>query len=65
MSGTVKWFNAKKGYGFISGNDGKEYFVHYTAINSDGYRRLNADQKVTFDLENGRNGIQAANVAAC
>ncbi len=62
MSGKVKWFNVRKGYGFISANDGKEYFVHYSAIQSDGFRKLRQDQEVNFDLEDGKNGVQATNV---
>ena len=50
-NGTVKWFNAEKGYGFISQESGDDVFVHFSAINSDGYKTLNEGQKVTFDVE--------------
>ena len=49
--GTVKWFNGQKGYGFISDEEGKDVFVHFSAINADGYKTLNEGQKVTFDVE--------------
>lgn len=64
MKGTVKWFNRKKGYGFIIGEDGNEYFVHYSKIVGDGYKVLDDDQDVTFEVaeENGRK--QAVNVVA-
>jgi CspA family cold shock protein len=60
MKGTVKWFNHKKGYGFISGEDSKEYFVHFTAIPKG--IRLNDDDKVSFDAVETERGIQAQNV---
>ncbi len=60
--GTVKWFNAEKGYGFISVDGGKDVFVHYTSINMDGYRTLQEGQRVQFDIVDGRKGPQAANV---
>ncbi|MDQ7801561.1 MAG: cold-shock protein [Armatimonadota bacterium] len=60
--GTVKWFNAEKGYGFISVDGGKDVFVHYTAISMDGYRTLQEGQRVQFDIVDGRKGPQAANV---
>jgi len=60
--GTVKWFNAEKGYGFISVEGGKDVFVHYSAINMDGYRTLQEGQRVQFDIVDGRKGPQAANV---
>ena len=62
ISGTVKWFNGNKGYGFISRKDGPDVFVHYTAIMSDGYRNLAEGQMVEFTVENGPKGLQAANV---
>ena len=49
--GTVKWFNAEKGYGFITGEDGNDVFVHFSAIVSDGFKTLNENQNVTFDVE--------------
>lgn len=62
ITGTVKWFNGNKGYGFISREDGPDVFVHYTAIMSEGYRNLNEGQMVEFTVENGPKGLQAANV---
>ena len=62
FTGTVKWFNAAKGYGFIGREDGEDVFVHFSAIDMDGYRRLLQDQKVEFDIETGPKGLQAANV---
>jgi CspA family cold shock protein len=60
--GTVKWFNATKGYGFIGRDDGEDVFVHFSAITMDGYRSLKQDQKVEFEIEQGPKGLQAANV---
>ena len=61
--GTVKWFNADKGYGFITPDDGDgDVFVHHSAIQASGYRSLDEGQKVTFDPEQGQKGPQAANV---
>ncbi len=60
--GTVKWFNGTKGYGFITGEDGKDYFVHFSAINVDGFKTLDEGQSVTFTIENGQKGPQASNV---
>jgi cold shock protein len=62
--GTVKWFNAAKGYGFIGREEGDDVFVHFSAIQSDGYRRLEKDQQVEFSIEDGPKGLQAANVIA-
>jgi CspA family cold shock protein len=62
MQGTVKWFNSEKGYGFIRVDDGNDVFVHYTAINGDGYRALEEGQQVEFDIVEGQRGPQAANV---
>jgi CspA family cold shock protein len=60
--GTVKWFNADKGYGFIASDGGEDVFVHFTAIQATGYRSLSEGQVVEFDVEQGRKGAQAANV---
>jgi len=63
MQGKVKWFNAEKGYGFIEREDGPDVFVHYTAIQSEGFRTLNQGDLVEFDIVEGPKGLQAANVA--
>jgi len=61
--GTVKWFNAAKGYGFIGRDDGeKDIFVHFSSIQMEGYRRLQEGQKVEFSIEDGAKGQQASNV---
>ena len=60
--GTVKWFNESKGYGFITANEGKDVFVHYSAILGDGFKTLAEGQKVSFEIVNGEKGPQAANV---
>ncbi len=62
IQGTVNWFNAVKGFGFIGREDGDDVFVHYTAINMDGYRKLEEGQRVEFSIEDGPKGPQAANV---
>ena len=62
MKGTVKWFNAEKGYGFITGEDGKDVFVHLSAIQGEGFKSLEEGQSVTFDVQQGARGPQAANV---
>ena len=61
-TGKVKWFNAEKGYGFITTDEGTDIFVHYTAIKSEGFRTLEEDQKVSFDITQSDRGPQAANV---
>ncbi len=61
--GKVKWFNNSKGYGFITQEGGEDVFVHYSAIQQEGYRRLNAGEEVQFDLVNGDKVLQAANVS--
>jgi CspA family cold shock protein len=60
--GTVKWFNAEKGYGFITGEDGKDVFVHFSAIQGEGFKTLDEGQSVTYDLTEGQRGMQASNV---
>jgi cold shock protein len=60
--GTVKWFNADKGYGFIQPESGEDVFVHFSAIQTSGYRTLNEGQSVEFDVAQGPKGPQAANV---
>lgn len=62
VQGTVKWFNAVKGYGFIGREDGDDVFVHYSAIEMDGYRKLLEGQQVEFTIEDGPKGLQAAEV---
>lgn len=60
--GKVKWFNAAKGYGFIEREDGDDVFVHFSAINAEGYKTLEEGQAVSFDIVEGARGPQAANV---
>lgn len=60
--GTVKWFNEAKGYGFIEQEGGKDIFVHYTSIQSEGFRSLNEGERVIFDIAEGQKGQMAANV---
>ncbi|WP_426347925.1 cold-shock protein [Alloiococcus sp. CFN-8] len=62
--GTVKWFNAEKGFGFIEVEGGKDIFVHYSAISGEGFKSLQEGQKVQFDIVEGQRGEQAANVVA-
>lgn len=62
--GTVKWFNNTKGYGFIERESGEDVFVHFSAIQIDGYRTLNEGQQVEFSVEQGPKGLQAVNVIA-
>jgi len=61
-NGTVKWFNAEKGYGFIQVEGGNDVFVHYSAINEEGFKTLEEGQSVTFEIVEGDRGPQAANV---
>jgi len=61
-NGTVKWFNAEKGYGFISQSGGGDVFVHQSAIQMQGYRTLEEGQEVEFEVQEGHKGLQAANV---
>ncbi|MFD1205542.1 MULTISPECIES: cold-shock protein [Sporosarcina] len=60
--GKVKWFNAEKGYGFIEREDGDDVFVHFSAIQGDGFKTLEEGQDVTFEIEQGQRGLQATNV---
>ena len=62
MKGTVKWFKEKKGYGFITGEDGKDVFVHFSAIQGEGFKTLDEGQAVEYDLTEGQRGMQASNV---
>ena len=62
MNGKVKWFNAEKGYGFITGEDGQDVFVHFSAIQAEGFKSLDEGQEVSFDVQDGARGPQAANV---
>ena len=61
-NGTVKWFIATKGFGFISSEDGQDLFAHFSAIQSDGFKSLDEGQKVEFDVEEGQRGLQAVNI---
>lgn len=62
MTGTVKWFNSEKGYGFITDEEGQDIFVHYSVINSEGFKTLNEGDKVQFEINDSDRGPQAANV---
>ena len=62
QTGSVKWFNSEKGYGFIQSDNGEDVFVHFSAIQSDGYRSLNEGDKVQFEVTDGDKGKQASNV---
>ncbi|MEU0542387.1 cold shock domain-containing protein [Nocardia sp. NPDC005978] len=64
VQGTVKWFNAEKGYGFIAREDGPDVFVHYSEIEGNGYRQLEEGQAVSFEITEGKKGPQAAAVKA-
>ncbi|MBD7936576.1 MULTISPECIES: cold-shock protein [Cytobacillus] len=61
-NGKVKWFNAEKGFGFIEGEDGNDVFVHFSAIQSEGFKSLDEGQEVSFEVVEGARGPQAANV---
>ncbi|MGA1794970.1 MAG: cold-shock protein [bacterium] len=62
-NGTVKWFSESKGYGFIQRSNGEDIFVHFTGINGDGYKTLDEGDQVTFEVQNGKKGLQAVNVS--
>lgn len=62
MKGKVKWFNSTKGFGFITTEEGKDVFVHFSAIKMDGYKSLEENEEVEFDVVDGQKGPQAANV---
>jgi CspA family cold shock protein len=64
VTGTVKWFNGSKGYGFISREDGDDVFVHHSAIQAEGFRNLEEGQRVEFNVEQGPKGLQATQVVA-
>jgi cold shock protein len=64
MTGTVKWFNAEKGFGFITGEDGKDVFAHFSQIKTEGYKSLQEGQRVSFDVGQGQKGPQAENITA-
>lgn len=63
LEGTVKWFNESKGFGFISGEDGQDYFVHHTNINAAGFKTLAEGEKVQFESEQSDKGLRAINVS--
>lgn len=62
IKGTVKWFNATKGYGFITSDEGEDIFVHFSAIQDEGYKTLEENQEVEFEITESEKGLQAANV---
>ena len=64
MTGLVKWFNAEKGYGFITGEDGQDVFVHFSAIQGNGFKTLAEGQNVEFEIQDGQKGPAAVNVTA-
>ena len=61
-NGTVKWFNADKGFGFITGEEGNDVFAHFSAIQGDGFKTLEEGQAVSYDVEDGQRGPQATNI---
>lgn len=62
MTGIVKWFNAEKGFGFITGQDGKDVFAHFSQIQKDGFKALEEGQEVEFNVVEGQKGLQAENI---
>ncbi|MGO1470291.1 MAG: cold-shock protein [Tissierella sp.] len=64
MTGTVKWFNAEKGFGFITTEEGKDVFVHYSAIQKEGFKTLEEDEAVEFEVVETEKGLQAENVVS-
>jgi cold shock protein len=62
LEGTVKWFNEKKGFGFIKQDDGGDVFVHFSAIQSDGFKTLKEGQRVSFEVQQGKKGLEAEKV---
>ncbi len=62
MKGTVKWFNAEKGFGFITGEDGKDVFAHFSQIQKQGFKSLDENESVTFEVTEGQRGLQASNI---
>ncbi len=62
MKGTVKWFNAEKGFGFITGEDGKDVFAHFSQIQKQGFKSLEENERVTFEITEGQRGLQASNI---
>ena len=62
IKGTVKWFNEKKGFGFLSQEDGDDVFVHYSSIQSSGFKNLDEGQSVEFEVQDGPKGLQAVNL---
>jgi CspA family cold shock protein len=63
MKGTVKWFNAEKGFGFITGKDGNDVFAHFSQIQKEGFKSLEEGQNVEFDVVQGQKGLQAENIS--
>ena len=63
-NGTVKWFNAEKGFGFITGEDGVDVFVHFSQIQKDGFKTLEEGERVSFDVAQGAKGLQAENIVS-
>lgn len=61
-NGTVKWFNAEKGFGFITGEDGKDVFAHFSQIQKQGFKSLEENERVTFEITEGQRGLQASNI---